>query len=208
MYAGSMSPSLAQVVNSGAVATTTSLASSPNPSTFGQAVALVATVTPPSGTAPPTGTVTFSDGPTVLGSMSLDSNGVATLVTSALSVGAHAIGAQYGGDTIHAGSASASVSQTVNRANTTTTLTSNRNPSNGRQSITFEATVSPSAATGTVQFFDGSVSIGTSTLSNSVATLTTTLSQGTHAMTAQYGGDGNYNGSTSAVLTQTVGNKK
>jgi hypothetical protein len=41
-----------------------------------------------------------------------------------------------------------------------------------------------------------------------VATLSnSSLSTGTHSITAQYGGDTNYGGSTSAVLSQTVRRK-
>ena len=60
--------------------------------------------------------------------------------------------------------------------------------------ITFSATVSPSAATGTVTFKDGSTTLGTGTLSGGTATFTPTASQLTvagspHSITAVYGGD-------------------
>jgi Bacterial Ig-like domain (group 3) len=88
-------------------------------------------------------------------------------------------------------------------------VTSNRNPSIANRPVTFTATVLPAKATGTVQFFDGATLIGTATLSSGSATLTTSsLSTGTHPITARYGGDVNDNGSTSAVLTQTVSRKK
>jgi len=71
--------------------------------------------------------------------------------------------------------------------------------------VTFTASVAPSAATGTVQFFDGSASLGTATLSGGVASVSTaTLTAGSHSITAKYSGDANFAGSTSAVLTQTV----
>ncbi len=70
--------------------------------------------------------------------------------------------------------------------------------------MTLTATVTP-GATGTVTFHDAATSLGTGTISSGVATLTTSsLAAGTHSITAQYGGDSNYNGSTSAALTQTV----
>jgi hypothetical protein len=205
-YATSTSAALTQVVTGVVVSTMTALSSSPNPSTFGQSVSLVATVTPASGTITPTGSVTFRDGTTVLGTAALNSSGVATLGTSSLGVGTHTITAQYGGDSTDSVSSSNAVSQTVNKAGSTTKLTSNRNPASAGQAITFTATVSPSAATGTVQFFNGSVSLGTAAVTNGKATLTTSgLSNGAHSITAQYSGDGNYNGSTSGVLTETVG---
>src|SRR5205814_6461665 len=57
----STSPNLTQTVNKDS--TTTTLASSPNPSVFGQPVIFTATATALApGTGPPTGTVAFSDG--------------------------------------------------------------------------------------------------------------------------------------------------
>jgi hypothetical protein len=68
-------------------ATSTSLTSSQNPSQFGQLVTFTATV---SGSGPPTGTVSFKDGGTVIGTGTLN-GGVATFATSSLSVGSHSI---------------------------------------------------------------------------------------------------------------------
>jgi hypothetical protein len=84
-------------VGSGAISSTT-LASSLNPSTYGSSVTLTATVT---GSGPtPTGTVTFKEASTTLGSDTLNSSGAATLVLSTLSVAGspHSITAVYGGD--------------------------------------------------------------------------------------------------------------
>jgi len=188
---------------------TISLGSSPNPSVYGGQVLLSAVVSPVSGTITPTGTVTFRDGSTNLGSSTLNASGVATLPTATLAAGTHTITAQYNGDSTYSGSTSAGLSQTVNKANTTTALTSNRNPSNPGQPVTFKATVSPSTATGTVQFFDGTTLLGTSTVNGGSASLSTSsLTAGPHAITAQYSGNSNYTGSTSAVLTETVGRKK
>jgi len=60
---------------------------------------------------------------------------------------------------------------------TTTALTSATNPSTYGQSVTFTAMVSPSAATGTVQFLDGSSSLGMTTLSGGTAQLSTSSLQ-------------------------------
>ncbi len=79
-------------------ASTTTLASSVNPSTFGQAVTFTATVTPDArSTDTPTGTVTFEEGTTVLGTAPLN-DGVATFAISTLAVGSHSIAAVYSGD--------------------------------------------------------------------------------------------------------------
>jgi hypothetical protein len=67
------------------------------------------------------------------------------------------------------------------------------------------ASVSPSAATGTVTFYNGTTSIGTGTLSAGTATLATSfITAGTQSLTAVYSGDGTYATSTSSVLTITV----
>jgi hypothetical protein len=96
-------------------ATTTTVASSLNPSPFGQAVTFTAAVTanaPGSGT--PTGTVTFYDGSTALGTGTL-SGGVATFTTTAtgLAAGNHTITAWYNGDGNFLAATSAGLAQTV-----------------------------------------------------------------------------------------------
>jgi hypothetical protein len=101
-------------------------------------------------------------------------------------------------------------SQAVNQASTSTTLVSSANPSAFGQSVTFTATVSANAPgagtpTGTVSFLDGTKTIGTGTLNGGVATFSTSaLAVAGHSITASYGGDPNFTGSTSAALTQTV----
>ena len=196
-FAGT-SAALTQTVNKAASSTT--VQSSQNPATFGQTVTFTATVTGSGGT----GTVQFLEGATVLGTVTL-SGGSAAFSTSALAVGAHQIKAQYSGDGNYNGSTSATLTQNVNKANTTTAVVSSANPSQHGQSVTFTATVSPGAATGTVQFMDGNKTLGTVTLSGGTAAFTTSsLSSNTHSITAVYGGNASYNGSTSAVLRQVV----
>ena len=109
-------------------ATTTTLTSSANPSTYGQNVMFTASVSATSGGAPG-GTVTFKNGTQTLGTQTL-SNGVATISTNVLTVGTHSITAVYGGDPNHAGSTSPALSQVVNKASTTASLVSSLNPSN------------------------------------------------------------------------------
>src|SRR5207253_1506041 len=135
----------------------------------------------------------------------LDASGNATFATSTLSAGSRSITATYGGDSTFGGSASTPLAYAVAMAGTSTSVSSNTSSSAYGQSVTFTATVSPSAATGTVQFFDGATSLGTATLSGGRASVSTsTLSVGNHSITATYGGDANDTGSTSSTLTQTV----
>jgi hypothetical protein len=190
--------------------TTLSLASSPNPSVFGESVTFTGTVTaaaPAMGT--PGGTVTFSDGTTTLGTTTL-SGGSAAFTTSALAVGSHSVTATYAGDGDFTGSTSAAVTETVNKASTVTSLVSSSNPSVPGQPVTFTATLSavaPGAGTptGTVTFKDGATMLGTATLAGGTAAFTTSaLLEGSHSITASYGGDGSFLASTSGVLPQLV----
>ncbi|MCB0968856.1 MAG: Ig-like domain repeat protein, partial [Ilumatobacter sp.] len=103
-------------------ATTTAVVSSVPSSVFGQSVTFTATVTatgPATGT--PGGTVTFKNGAATLGTGTL-SGGTATLATATLPVGTHTITAEYGGEVNFTTSVSAGVSQTVDKADTTTTV--------------------------------------------------------------------------------------
>ena len=92
--------------------TRTALTSSLNPALYAQAVTLTAKVSASGGT--PTGSVSFRDGNSRLGSTSL-SSGVATLRVSTLAPGLHAITAAYTGDGHFAGSTSSSLSQLVQK---------------------------------------------------------------------------------------------
>lgn len=88
---------------------------------------------------------------------------------------------------------------------TTTTLTASVTSATAGTSITVTATVSPSGATGTVTFYDGSTSLGTGTLSSGAATLSTTsLAAGTHSLTAVYGGSTSYTTSTSSAVSVAI----
>jgi hypothetical protein len=201
-FTASTSTTLTQTVKP---ASSTTVASSLNPSTFGQAVTFTATVTATSGT--PTGTVIFKNGTTTLGTGTL-SAGKAAFTTAALTVGTHSITAVYSGDANFAGSTSPALSQVVKQAATTTSVVSSMNPSGLGQAVTFTATVKPATSgtpTGTVTFKDGATTLGTGTLSGGKATFTTSaLTLGSHSITASYGGDANFTASTSTTLTQTV----
>jgi hypothetical protein len=209
-FATSASSALTQTVK---VSTTTTVTSSPNPSTFGQSVIFTATVSSSGGV--PTGLVTFLDGattpPTMLGTGALNAPGQATFSTSALAVGSHSITASYSGDALRNPSTSSVLTVTVNKASTSTSVTSSQNPQLVSQPITFAATVASQfggIATGSVIFKSGTTTLGTVALSgNQVnqASLTTSFATaGTRSITAQYVGDTNNTGSTSTALSQSV----
>jgi hypothetical protein len=157
-------------------------------------------------TAPPgvTGTVTFSEGTTSLGSAAVI-NGVATLTVPSLPLGVDPITAATSGDADNNPVVSPPTLVTVGKTASVLTLTSSANPSAFDQSVTFSAVVHP-GATGFVTFFDGSITLGTGTLNNSgIATFSTAaLTIGSHPITASYGGDSNYSTSISSVLMQVV----
>jgi hypothetical protein len=199
-FVGSTSSALSQQINQ--ATTTTTLSSDHNPSTYGQTVTFTATVSPSTAT----GTVQFLDNGNPVGSPMTLSGGTATYSTAALTVGTHSITASYGGDTNFVSSTSSALSQEVDRAATTTALSSDHNPSAYGQTVTFTATMSPSAATGTVQFLDNGNPVGLPmTLNGGVATYSTAaLTVGTHSITASYSGDTNFVGSTSSPLSQEV----
>jgi hypothetical protein len=93
--------------------TKTTLMASTATATAGTAINFTATVAESGGSSVPTGTVTFTDGGTTLGSMTLNGTGVAVYSTSTLAVGAHSITAAYGGDAANAASTSTAASVTV-----------------------------------------------------------------------------------------------
>jgi len=109
-------------------------------------------------------------------------------------------------DTTDYTSASATVTLVVIQQATTTTLNSSANPSNVGQTVTFTATVTGTSLSGTVQFNDGTTSLGPAvTLSGGSAQLmTSSLALGSHSITALYSGDANHSASTSAALLQAV----
>lgn len=182
-------------------ATTTILASSPNPSSVNQSVLFTATVAGQFG-GQPTGTVTFKAGTTVLGQGTVH-NGQATLNYSFTSPGLNSIVAAYSGDANFQPSNSAPLKQKVVKAATTTTLTSSPNPSQLGQLVKFTATVTGQyggTPTGSITLRDNGTVIAQVALSGGVARYkTSALTQGKHHMVASYSGDANFQVSYGSV---------
>src|SRR5258708_8579645 len=80
---------LIQTVTNSSSATVLTL--TPNPSVFGQTVTVTASVVAGSGFGIPTGTVTFSDGSTNIGTAALDTSGNPTPHPNSLNPGIHHI---------------------------------------------------------------------------------------------------------------------
>jgi hypothetical protein len=112
-FAPTNSAALSETV--GIRSTSTAMTSSLSSLIGGQAVTFTATVTTSAGILP-TGTVTFLDGTTSIGTGSLNSSATATLNTTSLSVAAHTVTARYDGDVNSAISTSTAVNETVNIA--------------------------------------------------------------------------------------------
>ena len=205
VYAGSTNDttstsSAVSVTASAKTATSTALTASTTTPKIGASVTLTATVSPTAAT----GTITFYSGTTSLGTGTLRS-GVATLTTSFATAGTDSLTAVYGGSTTYATSTSSAVSVTVSTTATTTALTVSTTTPKVGASVTLTATVSPSAATGTVTFYSGTTSLGNGTLSSGVATLTTSFATaGTDSLTAVYAGSATYATSTSSAVSITV----
>ena len=189
--------------------TTATLTSSLNPSNYGNSVTFTVTI-PPSGTVAPTGTVSFLDGATQIGTGTLKGNpGVATFTTSTLNVGTHPITASYAGDSMNGASSSLPLSQVVNQASTSTTVTATPSPGIAGGPETITATVKVTAGsgtpTGTVTFTSGTTQLGSAPLAAAgTATITPALAQGSYQIVATYSGDSNNLGSASAPLALTV----
>lgn len=188
------------------------LSCTPNPAQELANVACTVTIT---GNAP-TGWVTFTNnGFNIAGCLGVALAGVgntksATCNTTALAIGSHAIVGNYTGDRNgNAPGASNTVTQVINpRPATTTIVASSANPSNYGQLVTFTATVTGAAPTGTVTFKDGASNIaGCIALpmaAASAACSTNLLTTGPHNVTGVYSGNVNNAPSTSAVVPQVV----
>ncbi|HLV99849.1 MAG TPA: Ig-like domain-containing protein, partial [Ktedonobacterales bacterium] len=203
----STAPAITQVIAK--ATTSTTLAASLAATVAGQSITFTATV---SSTSPgtPTGVVIFSDGSTSLGQGTLNTVGgttTATFTTSSLAVGSHTLTASYSGDGTNTASTSTALTQLVAKASSTTTLAASANPSGMGQNVTFTATITILAPgsgtpTGTVQFqIDGS-NAGSPVAVSTVGGITTasfsssSLSVGSHTITASYSGDGNLTASS------------
>lgn len=213
-FNSSVSSTVAEVINQAQVATTTTLSSSKNPALTTDTLTLTATVTPASGTTVPAGTITFKSGAATLGTGTLDNTGKATLTGVQFTTAAtYSLTAVYGGDPNFTGSTSATLSEVVNppQVATTTVLGSSKNPATTSDTLTLTATVTPASGTavptGTITFKNGGATLGTGTLDNTgKATLSgvqfTTAAM--YSLSAVYGGDSSFTGSTSAVVSESI----
>jgi subtilase family serine protease len=178
-------------------ATTASVSASPNPVPANQQVSLSVTIGSQSNSKQgPTGTVTFKDGSTSIGTANVTpagatttvgASGTAVLTTTFATTSTHSLTAVYGGDPNYATSTSSAFSLGVGQTTTTTVTGSPTSISSGG-SVTLTATVAGTGTgaspMGTVQFMNGTTALGTAQTCTAVtgatpptctATLMTTL---------------------------------
>lgn len=208
--------SVEPVATPGAGPTQTSLQSDSAAPVLGATVTFTATV---DGVFSPGGNVDFSaDGSPIAGctgvALNADVPPVATCATNALSAGDHAIVATYDGDANNAGSSSDTLTQTVLRLTSATTLgTACQTIFVEGQPITFQSnTTSGQSPTGTVTFDKGGTPMCADVplVAGAAACTVTDLAVvgggplSTYDISAIYGGDTDNLPSTSAILPVTV----
>ncbi len=191
--------------------TSTALSASSTAVNAGTSVSITATITgsaskPLSGS--PIGTITFTDGTTVLAVVAPNASGVATYTTATLAPGQHPIIASYSGDSNDASSASTSLSITVTIATTQTSFATSVNPINSGATLTLTSAVTGNGGTptGTVTFHDGGTVLTAVQLSptGTASFPISTLAPGIHQLSASYSGDSLDGPSTSSTIAQQV----
>lgn len=193
------------------------LSASPNPAAALAPVTLTVAASITNSTMAPTGTVTLFDGAAPLVTLQLDPSGAAAFTTNTLGSGTHLLHAVYNGNATVETSTSANISETVQAAPSTITITAvNPLPALVRQPITLAAHVaSPAAGTpsGTVLFHLGAATIPVDlnaagdaviTTSPDLIFLPTGLTAGSFPVSATYAGSSNFASSTSATVTVTT----
>ncbi|HET6968809.1 MAG TPA: Ig-like domain-containing protein [Ornithinibacter sp.] len=183
-------------------ATTTTVAGT---ATSDGAVGLTASVSAPAGA--PTGSVTFREGSTTLGTSAVGADGTARLEVPGLTRGSHTLTADYAGSGEHLPS-TGSTTVVLPGIGTTTTMTAPRTGKHGKPlSVTATVVSAPGAAlpTGQVGLYDGVEPVGVATLVGGTATITwTPVAKGTHTLTARYLGDATHAESVSAAVSLKV----
>lgn len=183
-----------------------SLTASSTAITVGTPVMFTATVT--GNGSIPTGTVTFLDGTTSLGTSTLNAGGIATLTTSALPVGTQSVTASYSGDANNKNVTSTAVSVTVTAWTSQTVLAASATNISSTDKLTLLATASSGSGqplTGTMTFVSGGTTLGTANVSNGAATLQLSLNAGSYTIVAKYSGDSLDLPSASNSVSVTVG---
>jgi hypothetical protein len=180
----------------------------PSPSAYQQQLHINVAVTQAISAYPaPTGTIHISEGATSIGDIQLSAP---EFVVSSLSVGTHGLQLSYSGDANYNPRALPAITQVVNKAPTSTALAAVATALVG-EPVSLAASVSGQfggVPTGSVEFLDGSASLGTQSLdaSSKAAFSLSTLPAGLHTLTASYAGDHNFVASSSAGVSVDIQN--
>lgn len=205
VFNGGVSPVFAEnvLINPTAI----SLTASPNPGVAFGVIGLTATASSSTGLVPD-GSVVFKANGNQIGTAVLQ-GGHVSMTTSTLAAGTYTVLAAYTGNATFAAASSSPVTLVVAQAPSQAMLTSSLNPSPAGMSITFTATTTAGSIvpSGSMEFFDGTIPMGSPVALNTqgIATYTTnSLSLGTHSITAVFAGNHDLLASTSAVLQQSI----
>lgn len=183
---------------------TVTVTATSNPGYINVPETLTAAISPVvSGGPTPTGTVTFKDGATILGSAPVNGIGFANLPFTFTSTGSHPITAEYSGDGSYAG-ATGSLALMINLNSAKLTVGASPKPGwvGKRELLTAKLTTLTGGPipTGSVTFRDDGAFLGTVHLTSGQASLYNTfLTAGHHTITVQYAGDGNYTSSSGSL---------
>ncbi len=189
--------------------TSTILTASPNPAAVTQTITFQVQVRPAQGTTVTSGNVTLMDGPSNLGTVALNSSGIAVFTVSTLNFGTHTIVANYLGSA-NFNPSSATMSEAVTLIATGLALTASPNPANTGQAVTLTAmatsALSGMVPIGTVTFYDGNTILNTTGLgdNDTAAFTTSSLAVGTHALKAVLATGSYFAGSSSSVVNEVV----
>ncbi len=180
--------------------TTTTLSASATSTSVGDPVTFVVDVSPTTAR----GNVELDDGNIRLSSGPLV-NGRARFTFSGLGIGAHGISARFLESATHAGSSSTPLTINVAALISTLDLVPSATSAVFATPLTFTATVNPAQATGTVEFFDGAVSLGSVPVRGGAAALVTDrVLVGARTITARYSGDPTYASAGSPARIVTI----
>ena len=209
LYGPATSPILG--LTASPVNTTLALGATPGSSSFGQQVALTATLAPYTAQNHSTDgeSVTFKNGSSVLGAGVLHS-GVATLNLTSLPNGVDQVTAAFAGETNFGPSSSSILPYAVLSA-TSLALTASPSTTTYGQAMTLTATLSPYTSSGhatngeLISFYSAGQPIGTALLSGGVATLNlSTIQAGSGSLTASFAADTYFGAATSAGVPFTI----
>lgn len=210
-FASSVSPAVAFEVRPPLLVTTTTSATTPTSSVFGQPVELSATVSETGGGATPTGTVTFSEGGTTIATAPLDGAGAASASVADLTVGSHSVVATYSGDDTYRSSAASPKNVSVAKAAVAVELVSTDTTTVSGQAVNLSVDVAAQAPgagapDGEVQLLVDGETVGDPVeLVNGAATFPplTSLLTGSRALAVTYAGSASYE-SGGDTVTQEV----